>query len=763
MSELSIQDSLRSAKQKDLARTPKGEKKLIHISYVTMPSSLSPLYKRHATDVLVEFSALALNVDTKTIMNLRPFMEVLLQKNIPSEKGDKCAPISKYDTTSSSTSSGISVSSVMKTRSRSTSFDGQAVKGMHVLFTVVNVSLDLLQACTGEAEGVDLEDTFSLQIKDLRADIDMLDLMNADVTLRSLEISDVRKISCDSAFTKVFCPVVDDVSADLEPLMLDITTPESGTNEKALSNKATAMKAPDLLHILYSQSSSEVSEVDITVLNVTAFVSMDMVMDLVDVALANANAVMALLAPPSVPRKQQSQPLPGNIPNAQIKPSSTPQQSSNTVNVCVKVVKPNLVLLDDPTTEESRAISASCDLLVHYTSIRKTLPDSSEEISAQICTLSESIHVSVRDNRVSVLLSMLSKQSQSVLEPMGVEISLKKESIDGLLVSSAMSIDIDNVMLRVSTRDVALAQSIMTRRVLVEPAAVKENSNETIGQAIESPVLISPSTVLSVSMGSLSLVGINDFNGQNTPVVRLVLDGTHYNADGTGDVVSGEGSLTATAEFYNPKLSVWEPVLDKWRPSLSLTTWTVGSFLEIRSDHSLQLTVSGIMLERTLMTYSLFFEYDGKAQRMDVPDMLLCNSLGDGIAFDVYDSATHTKLVSLSNLEMKAVPNVQSQANMNHISSMADVVFTGNFGIQREPLRQLPFNINRPRVCNLQNLQSAQGKSSSGVYDEKTQSQKVSIAASAVLEPIVEEAYENARYDPLTTRYALSSSLIFPL
>ena len=40
--------------------------------------------------------------------------------------------------------------------------------------------------------------------------------------------------------------------------------------------------------------------------------------------------------------------------------------------------------------------------------------------------------------------------------------------------------------------------------------------------------------------------------------------------------LQGDGSLIASADFYNPALAVWEPILDRWHPSLSLSTWQTG-------------------------------------------------------------------------------------------------------------------------------------------------------------------------------------------
>ena len=87
-----------------------------------------------------------------------------------------------------------------------------------------------------------------------------------------------------------------------------------------------------------------------------------------------------------------------------------------------------------------------------------------------------------------------------------------------------------------------------------------------------------PSYTFSLNLGSMSWVGINDFNGQNVPVVRALLDGTTFYAEGYPHKLQGDGSLIASADFYNPALAVWEPILDRWHPSLSLSTWQTGQF-----------------------------------------------------------------------------------------------------------------------------------------------------------------------------------------
>jgi hypothetical protein len=318
LSELSIQDSLRSEAQRDLARTPRGEKSLIHVSYACMYSPLSPLYRSHATEVVVEFATLGLNFDVNTVMHLRPFMEVLLARKVaPPPSKNTLSPVSSIST-HGSTNNFFSVNSLPSVASDVDSLVGissdsdsvdKVMKGMHVFITVSNISLDLLRTPTADTEGAALESAFLLQITDLRADIDIIDLVKADVKLNSFDIIDSRPGSRDYVFRKVFCPVVD--IANWRASTSDTNTGTSKSRRKTdsqdkfidpefeehpLKGADKRRREPDLLHIIYNQITGTISSVNIEVLNVTSFISVDTILDLSYVAMANAFAVIDLIS-----------------------------------------------------------------------------------------------------------------------------------------------------------------------------------------------------------------------------------------------------------------------------------------------------------------------------------------------------------------------------------------------------------------------------------------------------------------------------------
>ena len=973
-----------------------------------MYSSLSPLYQRHATEVVVEFANLDLNFDVNTIMHLRPFIEVLLTRKVPAcptmplpPAVSPCpTPISSspvhsphvnskmdWNDTSTSmptmaTSLGVDLGPGLGPADSSPELTINIPKGMHITITMNKISMDLLRTSTSDSDGAILANAFSLQITDLRTYIDIIDFVKADVKLRSFDIIDTRAVSTDYVFKKVFCPIVDmnesladwkahavtrrtDKKIDEELIMKNKDMTALGSEEEKegeikkkseigkeyLQKNENKMKPPDLLHITYAQLSSNISAIEVIVLNVTSFVAIDTILDFFYVAMENFFAILDLIAAPSpspiisVPTQthttqthsththpkqgvsntntkmsqfnyhhggdeesireeemsesanedenHNNSKLPDRIETARkmiwksgtkekldIPTSGNPiltpsdillmsddhiitsfqnntenenenvsrrssispagksfafernsppvklqnnrthndkehQQhqsvgKSSTMTVTVKVTNPRLILLEDPTSDESKALVGSCDIEVHYSREFILYPGFNAVTKLQNKELRESLHVSVHNHEVFVLRNMSLWHPLSVVEPMGVEFNLRRCTKNGKLVSSIMSVDLDDVNARVSVNDIFLLQSIFTRRSITEPSPVvpgqpPHHTTTTAATATTTSLSISapnvtpegeqtdssPSWTLSLNMGSVSLVGINDFNGQNVPVVRTLLDGTTFFIEVSQQKMHGEGSLIASACFYNPRLSVWEPMMDRWHPQLSLTSWALGSSVELKSDHTMQLTVSGIMLEKLLETYSLFFRLDDMKEREEVPDVVIVNALGSDISFDIYDSATNTRMISLLENESRPLPrlavNRKNGNNMKqspgysystkHTPTVVDIHFQGDFGNQRLPLHHLPLNINRPRAYNLQpRLVGSKKEKGDSRSKDITLSTSASIPASSsspsssvrgtcssvistytssvVLEPIVEEVYESARYDPIAGRYS---------
>ena len=120
----------------------------------------------------------------------------------------------------------------------------------------------------------------------------------------------------------------------------------------------------------------------------------------------------------------------------------------------------------------------------------------------------------------------------------------------------------------------------------------------------------------------------------------------------------GDGDFYASADFYNQKLYMWEPILDRWHHIASVTEDGEIKY-NVKSDHTIQMTVSGIMLETLMKTYSLLLsltkEEDTAAARQITSEVFVQNKLGAPIAVDVIESATKNRIMSLNRSEKKDI------------------------------------------------------------------------------------------------------------
>lgn len=800
MSSISIQDSMRSENQRYLVRTPKGSR-LVHIDYASIQDIRSPLYKQHATDIIVNFSHLDLDCDVNTIAHLKPFIEVLLAKKPPTDGSGSPTPNSSSGVNldmRNPNENGISgqgsfnqnalvraieaVGSpgLMSSGSQEEGRPSVTPTGLHIILNLDRVSMNLLRPSSSNTAGAQLDMAYSLQVSRLIADINMRELLYSNVTLHSFEILDSREVSRDYVYRTIFCSVF---KTDHQPTT-HFERHDALNAEQALGPQE---EAPDLLHIVYQQETKNLTLIKINVCNTTSFVAIDTILDFVGVFFGNFFAILDLLASKPAVTPQQGPPvaIPVSNPSSYVSfdGDSLTYVDSNTMNLSVKVENPKLIILDDPSVESSRSFVGRCGVEVHYTREVKTflLPTGNPRLLIEDGSnkeLHESLHVSIRSLELSVQREIDSSNLQSLLEPLGIEFHLRRRSfLNGFSFYNHLSVDIDSVHARVSLGDIMLAQSILTRRLLVDKETTKtiNAARASSGEGSQGPSSTSPSNrpdwlqlpednpslSIAVHSGIVSLTAVNDHNGQNVPLLKMVLEGSTFSADGFLDgKFLGEGSLVAAADIYNSKLSVWEPFLEKWKPTLIINAMfgakAPSLSCELKADHTLQLTLSGMMIEKMLEVASLFSELSTQGDvlpfysRDAVPEITLHNLLGDEIHLAIRECGSGNLLMTLPGGSSQAVPKItnisghKTWIQRSHMPSAVDLEFQSGFGGLRKPIHHLPFNIHGTRMYNIQcDMKAAAAVAGS---NQNTLSQ-------IALEPIVEELYENARYDPITGRW----------
>ena len=221
-----------------------------------------------------------------------------------------------------------------------------------------------------------------------------------------------------------------------------------------------------------------------------------------------------------------------------------------------------------------------------------------------------------------------------------------KRHLEGLAVlTTTASLDADVVSVKISLNDVVLANSILSRanRVMpitkqgyenggqglgsgmgsgkgqgsgsknVTPSRGRSSTSSTnplspptpapaIGHALTSTSttdLVVQSTLydLVAQLRSVSIVLINDFNHQNIPILKVSLVHSDCRAGGRVGSLVGEGSFQIMAAYYNTAVAVWEPLLEQWGPTIAVTSSDTDTHVEVVSDSTIQIDVSGAMVK----------------------------------------------------------------------------------------------------------------------------------------------------------------------
>ena len=236
-----------------------------------------------------------------------------------------------------------------------------------------------------------------------------------------------------------------------------------------------------------------------------------------------------------------------------------------------------------------------------------------------------------------------------------MELHIKRHLEGTDVLTTTASLDADVVSVKISLNDVVLANSILSRANIVKPTGRQggENGGQVQGQGSgmgsgkgqgqgqglvvgsrnatpsrarsstlstnplspPTPTLIPtsalttsssanadavvPSTLydLVAQLRSVSLVLINDFNHQNIPILKVSLVHSDCRAGGRVGALEGEGSFQIMAAYYNTTVSVWEPILEQWGPTITVTSSKTDAHVEVVSDSTIQIDVSGAMVK----------------------------------------------------------------------------------------------------------------------------------------------------------------------
>ena len=454
----------------------------------------------------------------------------------------------------------------------------------------------------------------------------------------------------------------------------------------------------------------------------------------------------------------------------------------------INIERPQLLFLADPANEGTQAVVGDCSIRCNL--VREVIPCVDTSLNRGP-SVRDVLHVALQDAEVFVCTDMKHATAvpHKIVEPAMLELHFKRSTENGVTLSNTFMLLGSIVRTRVSLNDIILVKSILSRAQLTSgfnesnrgplgaskftrthhqndlssaatstaaagaaagtAAGVKAGTGGSSMETSEKRVTIVTKDTASEIMQSvcvndirgsfseISFVLLNDFNNQNIPIAQLKVEAIEVSVTGPSQDMSGEGCFAASADYYNSRVTAWEPVLEKWQPSLVLQKDFNGTLLTLSTEQTLQLNVTGAFL-RGLHTATALVDKIGKAgsygTHRAIHPLVVQNRLG--LPIRLVDSNTKQLLLLLgANDGVVDVPPVRcgKDKSLQVFPTLFDLHLTDDLAEERQPILQVPSTACKPKSFSFQ---------PSGRILAKMASSRLTSG-----EPIVEEVYENSRYN----------------
>jgi hypothetical protein len=513
-------------------------------------------------------------------------------------------------------------------------------------------------------------------------------LMSGQVSLSTIELEDTR-LKNQELFYKKIISRSNVHSKGAEDMALQVTQSEGKVKEG--KNQGNDPVSYRLVEVKLSQQTLSSTMIEVAVRNLNTTIAIDILVDFIDLLMKNINSVVEILSKVELPdAAKQKDGKGGRGKSGQLflehryQPRSSSSSSSSGYNkndpapplrrraisapsgpvngehpsvtlerideesgfvddseqllICLSLIDPNLVLLEDPKNEKSKAIAATCAITLQYMKdSKKHLPGDSKD----------TLHVSIQDAEIFVMLDNSSgERSHRIIEPTAFQLHLNQQIMSNIPLLLDVSFCAEDIFIRASLNDIVLTTKIVKRLTdrpdpgfaemqdvsVRDKSAGKTTSSTAFTTANEKQQQLQQeqeqgSSTLNTSdsgsgkndqqnqqkqgiqqqqltiyrvravLSKTQVVLINDYNGQNNPLIKLEAIQTDFSLNGAVVDLVGEGHVDLFGDYYNSDLALWEPIFERWRPVIRLESSTMGGKggkeLKVWSDNMIQINVTG--------------------------------------------------------------------------------------------------------------------------------------------------------------------------
>jgi hypothetical protein len=721
LTSISVEDSSRVLEQRTILRSPllvksnASDMETIQIEVVRVTSKASPYYKIHALDIRLVFPELFMSLDVITISRIKPFFGGVFDISGSEPASSVTAPKSPEFSSVNDSATAIALEEDKPT-------------GVNVDACLGKVSVDILRTSSSLLiVETYLEPSYSLIINEWKMIMELGRLVSCTIRLRGFEIKDCRLSSQDYVFRHLLCS-----GRDLK---------KHHSESSCVLNDITEINH---LVLTYSEESSLISLIECSVSDAAFFLSLDAFGDFGALFIDNFMAIMGLFTTTSATLRL-------------LKESGNGAELVYTMNTIVALTNTSFALIEDPALYEPAAVISRCDLAVQY--INET------KLGLIGIELFDSIHVTASQMKAFVLPSLHqwaeSSSFTTLLEPFPFELHFKQKTINDVAVLRTLVMDLEEINITLSFNELMLILSIFSRLSSIATSPVREVGDDndhpssvncsSSSSELDSSAVTASSIRVSIGLNlfSLMIISSDDFL---VPLLKLTAAESVFSLEGR-EKIHGEGSTIMKADYFNCLVSNWEPVLEPWKPTISIISEGMDHSVEICSEHTLQLTLSGSEIQTLLKLISFYDESsknfnslkDRRGSYLYVESRLTFNnSLGETVVLEVYDSLSGKMVTQLSSENQTEPFLFQKESELNrrkeHLKSPSSVNVVVKHPLigERQPLIDLPLNILKPKPYFLHSSRKEHpGKETGNSID-------------TTVDPIEVEVFENQRYDPLT-------------
>ena len=227
-----------------------------------------------------------------------------------------------------------------------------------------------------------------------------------------------------------------------------------------------------------------------------------------------------------------------------------------------------------------------------------------------------------------------SEISAELCKSLSLDVHYTRKTVKGVALASNIAFNIGDLSACLSLPHLLLARSIMLRGTLSGLAPLRSKEPDchcVIGDTRGNRGTQVDVFTIVFNFGNLTITAVDDASMSAlsksivpapAPLVRVQLLSLQLNADGvlnprvyvssrtiryTIDVLNleGNGCLAVSADFFNPSIALWEPLVEEWTLTLSLSKEEHGISCAVGDDLCpLRLNVSGKFLDVTINKYA---------------------------------------------------------------------------------------------------------------------------------------------------------------